>query len=190
LPTTDPHVYTLFIELRIAAPAVLEALRDCPDDPAAIAGWATTHHLHSPSIIKYACFVRHDWADNSRRAARLMPLSVLELYGVSSGESADRQAGILPEPDESLRQWLRRASSFYRSRQPETPSRRRGGRRNEFDRHCLWFIDVHVTRRMGITAVAKRAGKTYKTVHEATKSVASVLGLQRRKLSPGRPTKY
>jgi hypothetical protein len=190
-PKHDPRVRTLFVELRIAAPDVLEALRDCPDDPVAIARWAKSHHLDSPSIIKYACFVRHDWADNSRRAARLMPLSVLELYG-STGESADRQdarPGILPAPRESMREWLRRAGDFYRSRKPQPEKRRRGGNRDESPRHCLWFIEVDVTRRMGKTAVAKRAGKTYKTVHEAIKHVRADLGLQPRKLPPGRPRK-
>ena len=179
--------------LRRTAPTVLTELRDCSaPDTDAVVQWVNRYFLNSERLIALALSLRKYWAQNPRAAAELCVVDVLHLIGISESEahrqwiqehcgSADAaEMLLLPNPRaETVNEWLARAKALYMERAAFSggPLKRR---RNNFPRHCEWFVDVQV-KGMPLSTVARVRGVTWAAVDRGIQPIADALGINRRR---------
>jgi hypothetical protein len=187
-------VRDVFYTLKRLAPDVLVELRDTAPTAAAVRAWAKQYGLP----CDYWLALRAHWEKHPDSGHRLTFWGgVIRMRaGVSKGGNAayeawlereaqkSRDNSLELEDDETLKQWLARARTFYRHRLrsgavvPAAPDRHRAARR----RHYEWFVRVQVLREPPTSIGVDRSG-----VRREVARIARELGVPVRTGRPGRP---
>jgi len=190
-PTSDDAAHFVLKALKSRAPHLLEELRDAAgdDDVAIVNEWAQRHQLKTPLVTNILAKHRAWWRKYPQHA------SGLELGGIArvitgwmpspremKWVQQHTHYSVLPDPRcETLAEWLNRATDLYRQRAQITGRTYRPIREDTFLTHCDWFVQVHV---MGVRP-SRVAGATDDAVEKATKKIAALLRLQRRRWPRG-----